>query len=626
MIYPLILCNLYLLVYSKVMISLKPNLNLSTFFKNFEGDIKFPLDSSILVSKESNQSFIAIVNKTYNYTLPTFIEAYTEILNYNIEDLVINHSKLFKGSEYSLRENYPKDLITSYPKSLSYLHQKNDNSSCYAEIEYSSPGLKYEYISFNKTKIKFARPFLNLVFGLNQAGELICYQYEKELSLSKIDKYIDGKNNYDPSNEKFENLLIISDESNKKSFLFLKSKSNVYVYSLNIIGNEIKLKEEVRFSNQKLLFIDISHALYKEDYFLIGEKLGSIYIISIKGEIVKKIDYFYSKDDTDPRKLLLISMIRIRNAVYVLSDNYGLKILNISNIANASFHSFDFHHPYLVKLDTHHNPYKDYPFIGVLVSDRYFKDGNEFFFELKVIGSEFTPVLHRYYLDSYYFDLDNFISDDKYSYLYEQNSNSILVLIRSNTITEYNSVYKFQIPILHNVKVTENIFFLKDIITNKDYLAILSDDVLVMIKDLQFNPAYYMIKFLKKGNYSLHLNTLTDYCDKHEAKSRNTDEIFLCDIQMYYSYDVRNEEELNILKLIFSSIYFWLPISLLLLLVITGLIVYCCISIVIPYIKLKIELSEHSKDLNIVMTKDEINNSSLSNTVFRNEVQMATIN
>ena len=95
---------------------------------------------------------------------------------------------------------------------------------------------------------------------------------------------------------------------------------------------------------------------------------------------------------------------------------------------------------------------------------------------------------------------------------------------------------------------------------------------------------------------------------------------------MYYSYDVGDEEDLIILKLIIYSIYIFLTTSLVFFFVIMGLIVYFCITIVIPYLKLKIELSEHSKDLNIVMTKDEINNSSLSNTVFRNEVQMATIN
>ena len=93
-------------------------------------------------------------------------------------------------------------------------------------------------------------------------------------------------------------------------------------------------------------------------------------------EIFKKIDYFHSKEDTDPRNLLLILIVYIRNALYILSDNYVLKILDISNISNSSFYNFDFNHPYLVKLDTIHHPYKDYPFIRE--QDRNYKDSNLF--------------------------------------------------------------------------------------------------------------------------------------------------------------------------------------------------------------------------------------------------------
>ena len=64
---------------------------------------------------------------------------------------------------------------------------------------------------------------------------------------------------------------------------------------------------------------------------------------------------------------------------------------------------------------------------------------------------------------------------------------------------------------------------------------------------------------------------------------------------MYYSYDVGDEEDLIILKLIIYSIYIFLTTSLVFFFVIMGLIVYFCITIVIPYLKLKIELSEPLK-------------------------------
>ena len=88
----------------------------------------------------------------------------------------------------------------------------------------------------------------------------------------------------------------------------------------------------------------------------------------------------------------------LNKLIYILSEDYGFKILTITDIMHPHFTDFNFIHPYLRKLDLHRNPYRDFTYVGIIVSNRFFEKGDEFFFELKVTD-EFNPTLNRYYLE-----------------------------------------------------------------------------------------------------------------------------------------------------------------------------------------------------------------------------------
>jgi len=184
--------------------------------------------------------------------------------------------------------------------------------------------------------------------------------------------------------------------------------------------------------------------------------------------------------------------------------------------------------------------------------------------------------MNKFYLESEFLDLNYFISDDTaISYIYEHFSNSIYALIRSNTATEYNSVYKLQIPQLHNKKVDQEIFFITNDINNKKHLAILAEDEVTIVTDVYFDNGLIEVKFNQLGNYQLVVNADTDYCEGNSKKAfQNEDNVYLCSVDLYFDFKV-TRDKFGVIEILKENTHYLLLFAFIFISVV-GIILFVC--------------------------------------------------
>ena len=531
-------------VISKDQISLRSGLNLSSFFMNFTGDIKFPMKTEILMKQAVNyfSEPSAELGKIYELNLPKYFDSSSELLSYQVVSIQRNNTLLNQSLDYNLSMNYPSNLVTDYPKHLNF---NNELSSHYTvEVNYSAPYLQHKSFHFKDVNIDMTVSFDNLIFGLknDKKNNLFIFEYSKNLIIKRnLDEFVKLPIEWNFTDLNFKSIHISENFEINESYLILKSNNSLYIFSLLMQndGHEVKILIKNKISHSSLTPKIIKKVLFREDMIFIGEKNGGIQILNKDSDLIWNFYFFTYKNSS--YKINILDMIIVSKSLYVLSEDFGLKILNLTDTLNITFTDFNFYHPYLRKLDLHRNPYKDFKYLGVLVSERYFDEGNEFFFEL-IVNDEFKPVLNRYYLEDNFMDINYFISDDKFSYLYEHYSNSIYVIIRSNIVTEYNSIYKIQIPELHNKIVSQEIFFVNNKINNQKMIGILAENELILIENILFKNGVLQLKFNQLGAYKLILNSDSDYCEgSNKTIYKNEDNVYLCSIDMNLEFNVNKE-------------------------------------------------------------------------------------
>jgi hypothetical protein len=597
----------------------KSQLEISTYFKNFTGDIKFPKINEKMVFETQNfySDESAIINTNYEFQLPVFLNSSTEILGYTFDSIKQNNTSLIRGANYYLKQINPSSLVTNNPKKLEFSNK--DNNTYSLEILYNAPSMKYSSRIFNDIPIENARSFHNLIFGLsnNQKNNLYIYEYdESTFNHKRLNDIVTIPNHIKLEEIKFDSLHIYENIYSDLAYLILKTGKTLYIFKFERITMIFYISLKINFYkeiiHESLEPLNIHKIILKDHYLFVGEKRGMIQIYDYEGKSVKNITQF--NFNGTPTNLYLQDMILLFNSIYVISEDYGIKILNISDIKDSHFTEFEFYHPYLKKLDTHINPYREFMYVGVLVSDRYFDNGNEFFFELKIID-EFHPVLNRYYLNNQFMDINYFISDHKFSYLYEHFSNSIYVIIRSNIINENNSVFKIQIPELHNQKVKQELFFVNNKENGKYLLAVLTENDIIVIDDIYFTNAYLNLKFNEIGKFVINLNTNLDYCDSIRVYLiKDPSSTYFCSKNISFEFNVTNGNSNTLIELFKKNVILFY-IFLLSLFVIMVIFVFLCYRKLLPHIinlmrdhKYTDQMDEQPKNEEVVKVPDTENN------------------
>ena len=573
------------LIHTNNEISLGPGLSISKFFKNFTGDLKFPLNHELVMFETVNyySDESAILDKIYDFNLPNSHSSSTDILQFKLNILKYNETILHPSLNYYLKINYPKNLVNSLPKQSSNKFEKNPYIS---EINYTAPSLNYTLRNFEDISIKSVVSYQNLIFGIQteEINNLHIYEYDNIiLSKKTLSDYV----NVPELMKKREIEALYKYESIDGDYCFLVAKiqSNLFIFKLEIaLKNyqiEVKITNHLHISHFSLIPKIINKILIRNDSIIVGEKKGSIQIYGLDGSMIREISKF--NDPIGETPIYLLDMIMLNNSIYILSEEYGLKILNVTDIMNPNFIKFEFKHPYLKKLDTHRNPYRDFIYIGILVSNRLFNKEDEFFFELKVID-EFNPILNRFYLTSEYLDVNYFLSDNKFSYLYEHYSNSIYIIIRSNIINEYNSVYKFQIPELVNKKVIQEIFFLTNSLSDKPMVSIIAENEVIIIEEIKFLNASFQVKFNNLGKYKLEFVTEVDYCEGNKDKLfKDPDNVYYCSVNIIYDFNV-NKISLTFVEFIKSNHLILVSFSVIFVISVIMLIILCYLKL-FPYLR-----------------------------------------
>jgi hypothetical protein len=321
--------------------------------------------------------------------------------------------------------------------------------------------------------------------------------------------------------KEFNKILIDSNlDKKRRNVLLIDTERNVYIFKVEIASSNLASEKYKTYLCLKLQYNDLR--LVSKSLVDFVEKNG-IYYLAYSDEIIiwgssRQINSLKLESTKLPNIIIeskIIDLHEVGNAIYVLIENYGLRSLDISNPENVHWNDFDFYHPHIQKIDSYYNPYFDYPFLALLVNNRHLENGSEFYIELS-LKNEFQPLVYRHYLRDKYLDIKYIVSDEEFSYLFEQNSNSIFVFSRSITATSRNSVFKIALSEHLNIQNTTTTvfpFIIYDDTLKYKHLALLSDNKLIYSEEIQLKSAQLDITFNYVGNYTMELFTYSDYCN-----------------------------------------------------------------------------------------------------------------
>jgi hypothetical protein len=549
-------------------ISLKEGLNTSVYFKNFTQKMKMHMDQRKFYEsdlKDYSYQKDCAVNETCKISLPSKVGSTIETLEFFPSKLlqVETNLTLILEKDYGYDIVYPENLQSPYKRNIKYTSEFKDvidNFTVYFMLNQPkiAPVLQ-------QSKIETLSSFVvveNVIIGINSKdSSLFIFIYEKTdligLAQENIHKlFIHNPNitDLDLSEKKLKNILLDSnkDKKNKKYLIISDEEASCYIYKIEIKSindqNPIETLQNVRI---EFRLLQMSKHLLLDTYRLIDfvENKGIHYFayenygIVIKNgfQLVKEIKKF-PNNLGENIFLQVLDIQEVENAIYVLIENYGLKILDVSDPGMPKWSDFELFHPYLKKIEIHKNSYYTYSFLSIIVNNPNL-DGHEFLFELS-LEDEFNPKIFRYFLNPEYMDFRYIVSDDYYIYLFDHVNKDIFILSRSITSTSNNSVYKFQLPMSMRQDINNSPFIVNDSSFLNKHLAFLTvKGSFVFLKNIELKNAQLEIKFNKIGKYLLEFYTFTDFCGE------NIEEVQQCKVKVSYDFTVGNEKYEEITKM-----------------------------------------------------------------------------
>jgi hypothetical protein len=517
-------------------ISLKAGLKISPFVANLTKDMNFKTD----VRTIANTTYMTVDNEQVienkqkiTVNLPRVVKASQDILDYEVNYVKLDGVELELYKDYAFNITYSDNLVTSQPRPLIYYPK--DNNELDFEFNIIQPSLTPEI--FNSPPIKLSNVVsVNYVFfGIDENKNLKMYNFLENFNELNIKDYMSPADYFWNIHLKtLTNLVIDSNINGNVKYILLTDVENYsYIVRVTVTFGErlyVNVKPLLWFSDVLLNTETVTDFINKGDYFYIGLKGQGILCISTDKNFYIS-EYQDLKNGGSKVQLRVKDLQEIGDSIYVLVEDFGIKILDIRSPSKPSFSNFEFYHPFIKSMEIHKNPNFRQLFLGLVISNRQFVEGNEFFIELS-LEDEFNPKLYKIYLNDKYMDIKYILNDPDYTYLFEHTSNSFYVLPRTITTNNYNSIFVVHVNELKNKEPKGKPFIFTDFEDLYDYLGFLTDDGITYVKTLNLNNAKVDLYFTKEGTYEIGLHTYTDSCEM------SIDDVKMCKVMIDYKLHV----------------------------------------------------------------------------------------
>lgn len=539
-------------------IYLSPGAKMSDFLKNFQKSNKPYEDKrETKVIDYNNKEMIYVVQNNHKLiiNLPRYLNSSIPAHDFFLAGITKNNVKLTELENYAYNVSYSNNLIAKFPKPIVRYPKPNKNnkykSDLNLDLEFNLeqpdilPQFKSEFF-FNLSNIVSIN---NMLVGTCYDNNLqLYYFYRLGIEELNVTDYFKSQNNngnsnlFDIEKRKIKKILLDStSQKNERYLLFVDFDDNILIYKQNSIltksdGYKHTFIGLVDLKDVKLKGKNIVDFVKRGNTFFLGLENEGIMVISQNSEgsdykVTYELKKFICQQNNTEMDLNVKDIQEIDNSIYVLIANFGLKILNVQDLNNIKFEPFEFIHPYIEKIEIHLNPnFKNY-FLGVLISNRFFISGDEFFIEF-TLEDEFSPKINRIYLSDKVISVTNILNDDYFTYIFEKNSNKFLVISRSSTANEFNSIFEIHSEQLVGGDLVSNPFIFTDEYSFFKHIGILTTNNFIYSKSVEFSSSDITFYFWEAGEYEVILYTFTDNCDGDVTKTK------LCKINLRYLFDV----------------------------------------------------------------------------------------
>jgi hypothetical protein len=542
-------------------IRLSPDAKMDTILEKIDliKDIR-NINQSFFIPEESSFH----IDNTNNITipLPSFLGKRKVDSSFYIDNIIYN-GQVIKDKNYYLSYSIPKNILTTevrkslrpsdLPISLSPQDLYLESSLIQPEINLNSNFRFIQNTFANLKKIENINDYFFIItldskfYVIKKSpqsfGE-INPQQPQEFDLNKffasgldftkvniIDFILDSNNKGEP-----REILLIDDKDNLYFFKFSCQSSknqgnNTTVCSMEIIHQEYNRKV---YDHKVLSFVNI-----RSTYYLALENFGIFMTNSEDSGFTKTIQQF---NQNIPLKVK--SMVLNDNALFIAIQDYGMKLLNISDERNPEFHTWEFQYKSLKSLCI----LKGLNILSILTEgDRV--EGDEFFIQFSIKISEFTPILLRAHMLNRKLDIQNILIHDNFYFLFDRNSNEFLIFPIFYSEMNKEFIYKSKIEILENNDIP-----MPPLIAEQQLLLISKQGFYIRNISNFIQPGALIIKFNFEGEFVFRLSTFISNCwditDTNHIDSLNG----ICKVLLDYTFKVSHLEStyLNQVKARFS--------------------------------------------------------------------------
>jgi hypothetical protein len=463
------------------------------------------------IAKKDGKGFIELPNTNFPFK---------RLSEYYIESVEKNRKKLQPNKEFVFNNKYSKNLMY-YPIENNQINSQNSTD---IKIELVQPNVNL----ISKLNQKFLHVenvlnFNNFIVGL-ELGKLKLYSLNTQIKEENIDNFFKLENREKISDKEIKYILEDSNENKKEKILLLEDRvSKLYLFKILLLTGHVQFihtGEIINTTFKKITNFIFDENKFQNKLFLVIDK-KDIYITDIMDNSkTSKLDL-----PSDVKNILDIQ--QIRDDVFVLIENFGIKSMNLIDEKNNKFGFSDFQikHKEMIKFNYAGGPSnelidakKNFSILGVIVNTT-----NEFYYEYTIEkeqkANNSNVLLYRVFTK-----LANSIIDlgsspmvynlDSFTYFFDNLSSSIISIDRSFAGDSISSVYKLKIDAITLQGKVLNIFAFKIANIDSNFIVLSyseSDNKLLIFEEQRIKPKLNF-EVLSPGDYEITLSSLLDYC------------------------------------------------------------------------------------------------------------------
>mmetsp|Transcript_17897 Transcript_17897/g.18556 ORF Transcript_17897/g.18556 Transcript_17897/m.18556 type:complete len:371 (-) Transcript_17897:32-1144(-) len=261
----------------------------------------------------------------------------------------------------------------------------------------------------------------------------------------------------------------------------------------------------------------------------------------IEYENYRNIDKFTTNNGFI-RVLNITNMLVLQETIYILADNYGIKIVDVYTFG---FVKYDFVHKNLKNFDLVVNPLLNTKYVGITLGEEAEQD--EFLIELNV-DQERYPLINKIFISNVNVSTQLSIVNDLFLHIFYNNQDNSLIIIRRGLLNEIpHLTYKYKlegnvtvgnfsnlvVQSLYNPSSELNEFFLIDNENKKAYV----------FANFAYDADTMECKFKDQGNYNVTLEKFGEAC---EDSLKHSYAYSYCDYIIYLNFRAIGEDMTNL--------------------------------------------------------------------------------